>query len=692
MMTSHSRDLRDAALYYSELGYPVFPCVPGQKQPLTPNGFKDATTDADTIEGWWAQYPMANVAIATEGLLVVDVDGSENGWPYDKDKELEISGAPAAMTPRGGSHYVFKQPLDGGPWRNTAGKLGPNVDTRADGGYILVEPSVVDGKRYAWVESRELDSGLWALSAPPDWIVRSLEVKAPLALQTAQENPAPAGDAIPSGQRNSTLIRFAGALRRYGLSKDELLPSLLALNESRCSPPLPRSEVSRIAENAAKYEPDQISVAVVENHWEMDQASTVYATDDPGVIPESLLTIPGFVSELMDYTLDVAPYPNVALAFCGALALLSTLTGRKVRDPGNIRPNLYILGLALSGAGKDKPRKVNIEIMHQIGCGSRLGDSFASGEGLQDALLAEPCMLFQTDEIDGMIRSVSHAKDARFESIMNNMLRLYSASDSVFTMRRKAGQTDGAKIVNPSLTLFGTAIPNHYYQALSERMLTNGFFSRLLIIECGKRAPGQEPKIAPIPQRILEAASAWSNYSPGGNLAQVNPEPHTVQFSPRAARLITEARIESELEYAKCEASGDNVGTAVWTRVPEQLRKLALLYALSQDGVNAIIDDDAVAWARAIAWHQVRRMLFMASQHVAENPFEAECLKLSNALREAPGFSMTHSALLRKMRMNSKQFMELIATMLERGQVQLHEESTSGRARKCYRLPVAHVN
>jgi hypothetical protein len=43
--------------------------------------------------------------------------------------------------------------------------------------------------------------------------------------------------------------------------------------------------------------------------------------------------------------------------------------------------------------------------------------------------------------------------------------------------------------------VYGTAIPTHYYEALSERMLTNGFFARMLIVESGPRSPGQEPGI-----------------------------------------------------------------------------------------------------------------------------------------------------------------------------------------------------
>ncbi|TWU44452.1 DNA-invertase hin [Rubripirellula tenax] len=64
---------------------------------------------------------------------------------------------------------------------------------------------------------------------------------------------------------------------------------------------------------------------------------------DPGVLPDRLLRVPGFVNEVMDHCLDTAPYPNPVMAFCGALSLLAMLAGRRVRDPGDNRTNLYLL-------------------------------------------------------------------------------------------------------------------------------------------------------------------------------------------------------------------------------------------------------------------------------------------------------------------------------------------------------------
>ncbi len=92
------RSLLESALRYAELGFPVFPCVPGGKAPLTSHGFKDASTDTEQIRTWWTRNPNANFAMPTAGLLVVDVDGAENQWPGDSGKMADLFLGPVSLT------------------------------------------------------------------------------------------------------------------------------------------------------------------------------------------------------------------------------------------------------------------------------------------------------------------------------------------------------------------------------------------------------------------------------------------------------------------------------------------------------------------------------------------------------------------------------------------------------------------
>lgn len=408
---------------------------------------------------------------------------------------------------------------------------------------------------------------------------------------------------------------------------------------------------------------------------------------DPGPMPEELCRVPGFISEVMDHCLATAPYPNVPLAFCGALALQAVLAGRKVRDQADNRSNLYILALAYSSVGKDWPRKVNTHIMHRVGMVNALGEKFASGEGIQDALFLTPAMLFQTDEIDGLLQSINKARDARHENIMGTLLTMYSAANSIYPMRRKAGKESPGVIDQPCLVVFGTAIPTHYYEALSERMLTNGFFARMLIVESGPRSKGQEPGIIDPPPRVMEAAQWWADFCPGtGNLEKFHPQPRIVEADDDARVLLTDARQASEAEYTAAEARGDPVGTTVWGRVPEQIRKLALLYAVSESHASPRITAAAARWATEFIQHQTRRMLFMANNHVAENPFHAECLRLLRKLREAPGGQLAHSVLLKRMKIDAKSFSAIIETLCQQGEIEIVSTPRAGWPRRGYRL------
>ena len=46
-------NLSDAARFYAERKFKVFPVVPGGKRPLTDKGFHDASDDIEQIEDWW---------------------------------------------------------------------------------------------------------------------------------------------------------------------------------------------------------------------------------------------------------------------------------------------------------------------------------------------------------------------------------------------------------------------------------------------------------------------------------------------------------------------------------------------------------------------------------------------------------------------------------------------------------------
>ena len=117
-------------------------------------------------------------------------------------------------------------------------------------------------------------------------------------------------------------------------------------------------------------------------------------------------------------------------------------------------------------------------------------------------------MLFQNDEMDGVLRQINLDRENSRESIPNILLTLYTSAGDVYPIRVKANQKEAIHIDQPHLTLFGTATPQYFYESLSKRMLTNGFFARLNIIDVGSRGSGQSPGSArDLPEDILETAN-----------------------------------------------------------------------------------------------------------------------------------------------------------------------------------------
>ena len=148
--------LLKAALSYARRGILVFPCEPGGKRPLTYNGFWEATTDMRRIKAWWARWPAANVGVPTgerSGLLVLDVDPRDGG-PQSLDALVRENGplprTARARTGGGGVHLFFRYPAQK-QIRNSAGCLGPGLDVRGEGGYVVVPPSRTRGV-YEWIE------------------------------------------------------------------------------------------------------------------------------------------------------------------------------------------------------------------------------------------------------------------------------------------------------------------------------------------------------------------------------------------------------------------------------------------------------------------------------------------------------------------------------------------------------------
>jgi hypothetical protein len=154
---------------------PLFPCRSDggprlRKTPLTPNGFKDASIDTEVVRHWEQRYPPCLWGMPTgtaSGFVVLDIDVKRpeaNGFDSLEDLGHSIlPETPLVHTASGGVHIYFRCPNR--EVRNSAGKIGPGLDVRANGGYVIVP---TPGSGYRWDSFWNFDT-VEPVDAP-DWL------------------------------------------------------------------------------------------------------------------------------------------------------------------------------------------------------------------------------------------------------------------------------------------------------------------------------------------------------------------------------------------------------------------------------------------------------------------------------------------------------------------------------------------
>lgn len=249
-------ELLAAALRFAAAGWPVFPCRPGAKVPLTVHGVKDATTDAATVTAWWSRCPNANIGLATgaPGPDVVDFDVKNGGRGAESYARLRDAGLLAGAfalvtTPSGGWHLYYA----GTDQRNSVrGRHG--VDFRSRGGYVLAPPSLVDGRPYEVAECCEFTG------VAVDWqaIVRLLDPpRTPQQLRRRLARPGDRSDhgalvrwmaRQTEGNRNHALYWAACRALETGADRQ----TLAELARAAVATGLTESEVQRTIASAEK--------------------------------------------------------------------------------------------------------------------------------------------------------------------------------------------------------------------------------------------------------------------------------------------------------------------------------------------------------------------------------------------------------------------------------------------------------
>lgn len=727
--------LVDAALSYAARGWPVFPlhsirgghcscragaaCSRPGKHPRTPHGRTDATTDPEIVRRFWACWPDANIGIATgleSGLLVVDLDG------VGVVDEVRLPDSPCSVTGRGGRHVLYRRP-PGGRYLTATRVLGPElaVDSRADGGYIVAPPSVhVSGRAYTW----DLDPAETPLSDAPAWwldAIRREEITAtPLPARDDDDELPPDIEALLSAipaddydvWRNVGLA-LAHADPAGGLAwwdwwssrSPKYDPAAVRsqwrqmIRRGPVANPITLHSIRSLACDLGYEDPllkagAEIAAALIESEQARIAAALVRSPATTEVQqPMDLIPQTGLLGELVLWILETSIRPQPELAVAAAAAFLGAVYGRRYRTTTNLRTNLYFVGVAPSGAGKEWARGCIKQLAVEAGATQFLGgEKIASGPGLISALVRSPAQLFQIDEFGIYLQALTGAgAAAHHRDLMATMMALYSSAGSTYlgTEYADSEKRPRVEIVNPHACIYGTTTPDQFYGSLSSMQGLDGSLARFLVVHAPEDPPPRgRVECAPPPRELVESVRALVDRPPpGGNLAGAGGS-KVDTIVPTVAPMDPAVQDAWELldEQARGMAT-DAGGRAIYARTAENAAKLALVAAVSRNPDAPVIGPEEFRWGREFALWSSNRLVAEVGRRVADSQAERDTKRVAEIVRSAGKVGIARSALVnRTFFLRAREREEVLSTLLQAGMiVEQREPSSGGRPLTTYR-------
>ncbi len=746
----------DTALAYAALGWPIFPCRSRVPAIAGGRGLHDATTDADQIRAWWTAMPDATIGLncGAAGVVVVDLDrksGRDGLAAFQSLAGLEPLGCEMiAQTPSGNGQHLFYRADPARPVASTISKIGPGIDTRAMGGYVIL-PSPAEPLR-TWAVGDPFEK--LVIEAPPAWLDALLpRLHADRPAQAAGSARSDSGTALALLPETVASIRAAlvfvcnderedwlkvgMALKSTGAQAQAFdlwvewsrstANSALYQGHPGDHPKFDAADQMRVWRSISKFFADgtEITIATLfwlaqANGWQGDvieqdelEASApanprdclppvrVNLVPPAGLFPSELLDVPGIIGPMVQWMLATSSQRQPALCLASAITAIGALLGRRVRTPTNLRTNIYAIGIGRTGCGKDASisRPVTLfahaQLERLIGPGEWKSDS-----GLRAALIDHPSHVCFIDEFTKVLKVLSGERiPPHLAGVKRYLLELFSRAGSVHMAPGYADRKLNAPVHlnEPNLCLYGTGTPDDLFAALDRGAVADGFLGRFLCFLVDEDVPQRVPRLpddVPPPELVERLQALDRRTAPTGNLTGASSGLGTatgarlVPLTAEAAERVTAIQAQADDAMRRMHACGDPMADVANRRV-EHVLKLALVRAASDDSDREITLTD-VEWAERLVRWCTERLRLIATERIASTPYEAELQRILREVRAAGPDGLTSNQLARAARtVSSRSRKEILAHLIEAGMVTQEVTMTTGRPFTTYRATEA---
>ena len=468
--------------------------------------------------------------------------------------------------------------------------------------------------------------------------------------------------AVEGSNGDANTLRACMVAGDFGLDDGVFWPLLLEWNQT-CSPPWEEKDLASKLRNAGRYRKEsigcrldgstpndadisgilaQLSTPAPENEKQESSKAGIYTMlknyrctrgGEYKARPlADLMHPPGLLGEMASWINRCSHKPQPMFDLGASIVTLGAVLGRKVRSESNVRTNLYGVAVGGSSCGKNKSKEcikqLFLEISDDDSAINMLGDGFASGSAVEEAVAQSPARLYTIDEFGKFLESTKSQQSAgHVLEIRDMLLRMYTSERSVFLRRTygsKVSNKDYKPILQPSLSVWGLTTPETIFHGIERHDIETGLIGRLLIFEADDNNPfpmDVDHEASQLPKSLVDGFKFWykASVNPGatGDLETIThgPRPLVVRKTKAAKNVFDGLQMTL---WEKAEEMGGEAGA--WGRVFETGIKLALIRACGINPEHPEIDEDDARWGTELSYALTKNFL----DRIEENVFESK--------------------------------------------------------------------
>jgi hypothetical protein len=414
-----------------------------------------------------------------------------------------------------------------------------------------------------------------------------------------------------------------------------------------------------------------------EETGELEPPPSQPATKTDG-LPRHLCEVPGLVGDIVDWLNKTARNPSPTLNLGAALSYVGALAGRRYEGPTGLRSNVYIVGLAASGFGKEHPRAGVKSLASASGTLAKFfgGNKISSSSALRNRVKQNPSLVYMIDEFGGFMRKVTSPKSGNHEKeIAEDLLEMTGTAASIF-MGADYAQNLAEPIHNPNVCIYGTSTPDAFWKALASGSVADGFLPRFIMLDAGQTRP--EPRDPPMsvatpPRKLIEDIQSFVVPKAGGNLNGITASGNTsikpihAEWGDGAKRVFD--KLVDQM-YRIMDVGAKDM-EPIYARVAENSMRLALVVAAGANYERPVITEGIMQWAADVALRSSTMLIEQADERMADNDRQAEYKRVRSIVSGAKWTGTTRSDVARRLKgaMDRRRMHDVIDQLMEAGEI-----------------------